>query len=206
MNLRVIFSLFLLILSLSVFSQTKNKSASATNKEVTNPASQEDYVTVLWLDKNRNLQLNDEFIKTITNQQRAALGYIATSIGNECSWDGDEKPDKSNLKCKFLWALNLGYQCSETHLSFLRKWFKEDAAVLQNLQYCSKTESSEKNQDFFIVLKMATLNNTIRIIYTAAGFDEKTPQKWSWTEESTYSFTKNEIKQIHRRNINGGFN
>lgn len=194
MNIRIFFSAVILIFSNLLFSQAKNQ----------NTVTQDNFVKILWLDKTGKLQINEEYIKTITNQQRAALGYIATSVGNDCYWDGDKKTDESNLKCKFLWALNLGYQCSDTHLSFLRKWFKDDKYIIERLQNCTKTESSAKIQDRFIELKMVTNNKTIKIIYTAIGFDLETQQKWKWSEESTYSFTENGIKQTDRKNINGG--
>lgn len=117
-----------------------------------------------------------------------------------------KKADGSNLKCKFLSALNLGYQCSETHLSFLKKWFKEDTKVLDRLQYCNKTESSAKIQDHFIEIKMITTKETIKILYSALGEDLDKQKTWSWQEESTYSFTKTGIKQINRKNINGEYN
>ncbi|MDP4712445.1 MAG: hypothetical protein NWS63_14690, partial [Saprospiraceae bacterium] len=35
------------------------------------------------------LVLDEEYCKTIPDAERAALGYVATFIGNECEWDGD---------------------------------------------------------------------------------------------------------------------
>lgn len=193
MTIRLLTFLFLFNFCTPLFSQT-------------NAVTQDNYITILSLDKNGALQLNNTFIKTVSDQQRAALGYIATDVSNECYWDGNKKADESNLKCKFLTALNLGYQCSETHLSFLRKWFKEDTKVLERLQYCNKTESSAKIQDHFIEVKISTTKDTIKILYSAIGEDLEKQKKWTWQEESTYSFTKTGIKQINRRNINGEYN
>lgn len=206
MNLHLLFPALFLILSTSIIAQSKNINSLHTDKESKNTARQDNYIKILWLDQNGKLQLNENYIKTVSDQQRAALGYIAIDVGNECHWDGDKKADKSNLKCILLSALNLGYQCSETHLSFLKKWFKDDKKVLERLQYCNKTESSEKIQDGFTELKMATTANTIKIIYSAVGTDKDKNNKWNWTEESSYSFAKTEIKQIYRKNINGAFN
>ncbi|MFH6992452.1 hypothetical protein [Flavobacterium sp. FlaQc-48] len=175
-------------------------------KQTERKKTEDHYINILWLDQNNKLRLNEDYLKTLTDPQRAALGYIATDIGNECYWDGDQKEDESNLKCQLIWALNLGYQCSDTHLSFLRKWFKEDQNVLQRLENCKRTVSSSKIQDRFIGIKMATNKQTIKIIYTAAGSDSQSQQEWRWAEESEYSFTANAIKQIHRKNINGSFN
>lgn len=206
MNIRLITLLFLSIFSTSVFSQNNAISSTTVNKSAIENESQDIYIKILWLDNTGTLQLNTNYIKTLTDQQRAALGYIATDVSSECNWDGAKKADGSNLKCRFLSALNLGYQCSETHLSFLKKWFKEDTKVLDRLQYCNKTESSAKIQDHFIEIKMITTKETIKILYSAVGEDLDKQKTWSWQEESTYSFTKTGIKQINRKNINGEYN
>jgi len=206
MNIRLLTLLFLSIFSTSVFSQNNAISSTTVNKPSTENESQDIYIKILWLDNTGTLQLNTNYIKTLTDQQRAALGYISTDVSSECNWDGAKKADGSNLKCRFLSALNLGYQCSETHLSFLKKWFKEDTKVLDRLQYCNKTESSAKIQDHFIEIKMITTKETIKILYSAVGEDLDKQKTWSWQEESTYSFTKTGIKQINRKNINGEYN
>lgn len=54
--------------------------------------------------------LNESYCKTITDLERAIIGYTATFIGSDCNWDGECNADRSNLKCKVLTALHLGYQ------------------------------------------------------------------------------------------------
>ncbi|SNR72064.1 hypothetical protein [Flavobacterium sp. ov086] len=203
MSSRFLFLLFFLSFYNAAFSQTSK--LQTVKKEAEAKTDQNNFVEILWLDKKGVLQINEDYIKTITNAQRAALGYITTNIGNDCYWDGEKKADESNLKCKFLSALNLGYQCSETHLSFLRQWFKKDPEVLKNLETCTKTASSDKIQDRFVGLRMSTTNNTIKIVYGAMGMDTETQKRWRWIEESIYSFTEKEIKQIKRKNLQGGF-
>lgn len=206
MNLRFLFLLIFLSQSIPFFSQTlNNQETTSINNENQSNTIQNTYIKILWTDNNNTIQLNEDYIKTLTNQQRAALGYIVTFIGSECYWDGDKKNDESNLKCKLLIALNLGYQCSETHMSFLKEWFKEDKKILEDIQDCEKKESSAKIRDQLIELKMATNQNTIKIIYKAIGIDMIHSKNWKWAEESTYSFTKNEIKQTYRQNIYGSF-
>lgn len=206
MNIRLLTLLFFFSFYSSVFSQTNTLTPKTVNQSSTENTSQDIYIKILWLDQNGTLQLNTNYIKTLTDPQRAALGYIASDVSNECYWDGDKNADGSNLKCKFLSALNLGYQCSEKHLSFLKKWFSEDHKVLERLQYCQKTESSAKIRDHFSEVKMITTKDTIKIIYSAIGEDSEKQKTWRWQEESTYSFTKTGIKQINRKNINGEYN
>lgn len=206
MNIRLLALLFLSNFCTSVFSQSNTTQHNTINKSFADNVIQDDYIKILGLDQNGALQLNLNYIKTLTDPQRAALGYISTDVSNDCHWDGDKKPDESNLKCKLLWALKLGYQCSDTHLSFLKKWFKEDPKVLERLRYCQKTESSAKIQDRFSEIKMKTSKDTITILYSAVGEDLEKQNIWKWQEESTYSFTKDAIKQVNRKNINGEYN
>ena len=49
------------------------------------------------------------------------------------------------------------------HFFILKQWFKEDPEVLGRLQYCSKNETTPKNKEFFLWLKMATTDNNIKI-------------------------------------------
>src|SRR5690606_19473377 len=85
------------------------------------------------------ITLDEEYIKTISEPEKAALAYVATFIGNECVWDGNANENRSNLKCKILWALDLGYQCSPQHLDFLRFWFRSNEDILKELENCPTT-------------------------------------------------------------------
>lgn len=80
--------------------------------------------------------VNEELCKTITDPERAALGFVVTFVGSECDWDGEAKDDFSNLKCKTLTSLNLGYQCSDKHPGFLRKWLRYDVKPAYELREC----------------------------------------------------------------------
>lgn len=91
MNIRLLTLLFLSIFSTSVFSQNNAISSTTVNKPSTENESQDIYIKILWLDNTGTLQLNTNYIKTLTDQQRAALGYIATDVSSECNWDGAKK-------------------------------------------------------------------------------------------------------------------
>ena len=154
MNLQLFLSTLILF---STFGQTKSNPPSnalhfadlGTRKiEVTaaNSNSLSDKnVKFLWVDKKYDQELkdtinsifiNEDFCNKISDPERAALGFVATFIGNECWWEGEAKEDGSNLKCKILTSLNLGYQCSDKHLGFLRKWFENDKKSLEELTDC----------------------------------------------------------------------
>ena len=117
--------------------------------------------------KVNTMVLNKEYIKTISAAEKAALAYVATFIGNECEWDGKVNDSRSNLKCKILTALDLGYQCSDTHYGFLKKWFSKDANVLKTLQTCTTIPNGATKQSTFDEISIETnaQDQTIRIRY-----------------------------------------
>ncbi len=144
--------------------------------------------------------INEDFCKTITNQERAALGYVATFIGNECGWDGDYKDDRRNLKCKILTALNLGYQCSDKHLGFLRQMFKNDIKVLEELKSgnCPTTPDGATIQDTFDEISLTVAGNEISVSFKASGINTREGDSWSWTETDHFQLDKDNIKLIKK--------
>ncbi len=100
--------------------------------------------------------------------ERAALGYIATFIGNECQWDGEITDTRTNLKCVLMTYLDLGYQCSDKHLGFLNQWFAQDAVALNKLKRCpTKPEGSTIGTTFNdILLETKPKNQSITLKYT----------------------------------------
>ena len=155
--------------------------------------------------------INEELCETLTDQERAALGYVATFIGNECDWDGDTKEDRSNLKCKILSALKLGYQCSDTHLGFLRQWFKNDKKSLKELENCSEIPSTATIQDSFDEINLKVKGNEITISFKATGVNVREEESWNWEETDYFIFGNDNIQlikkdksKIHYEHFNNG--
>ena len=144
--------------------------------------------------------IDEDFCKTITEPERAALGYVATFIGNECNWDGDYKDDRSNLKCKILTSLNLGYQCSDKHLGFLRQMFKNDTKVLEELKSdnCPTTPNGATSQDTFDEITLTVKGNEILVFFKASGVNTREGDSWSWTETDHFQLDNDNIKLIKK--------
>jgi len=149
-------------------------------------------------DSVSSISIDETFCKTITNPEKAALGYVATFIGNECCWDGESKEDRSNLKCKILSALNLGYQCSEQHLGFLRQWFKGDKQSLASLENCPTTPYTATIQDTFDEITLTVKGDRISIFFKANGVNMRTGDSWSWTETDHFQIKNDHIKLIEK--------
>jgi hypothetical protein len=149
-------------------------------------------------DTFNSIFIDEDFCKTITDPERAALGYVATFVGNECLWDGEANDDRSNLKCKILTALNLGYQCSDKHLGFLRQWFKDDKKSLEQLENCPTTPYTSTIQDTFDEITLTVKGNEILVFFEASGVNTREGDSWSWTETDHFQFDNDNIKLIKK--------
>lgn len=144
--------------------------------------------------------LNLEYINAMTNQEKAAIGYVSTFIGNECWWDGDANADRSNLDCKIITSLGLGYQCSETHLGFLRKWFSSDKDVLSELENsnCPTTPYTATIQDTLDKIVLTIKGDSISVYYEASAVNLREQESWEWSETVYFSVTTNNLRIINK--------
>lgn len=142
--------------------------------------------------------LNENYIKYISDPEKAALAYVATFIGNDCSWDGKANDNMSNLKCKILSSLNLGYQCSEQHLGFLRSWFKNDKMILKELENCPKIPDGATVQDTFDEINLEVSGNKITVFFKANGVNLREEKSWEWTEKHFFELKRNELIRLKK--------
>ncbi|WP_257668833.1 hypothetical protein [Parapedobacter tibetensis] len=140
--------------------------------------------------------LDESYAKTITDPEKAALGYVATFIGNECSWDGKATSSRSNLKCKILTALNLGYQCSNTHLGFLRHWFRNDSAVLKKLENCPTIPDGATMQETFDSIGLTVSGDEIVVAYTVTGVNMQRGKSWVWNAKEYFVYRDNRLQLV----------
>jgi hypothetical protein len=166
-------------------------------------------INFMWRDMKYDSTLNDSFssiflnidyINTMTNQEKAAIGYVATFIGNECWWAGEANDDRSNLDCKIITALGLGYQCSEDHLGYLRKWFSDDKDVLSELEKsnCPTTPYTATIQDTFDKIVINTKENSISIYYEAGAVNVREQESSKWSETVYFIATNDNLKVIKK--------
>jgi hypothetical protein len=143
--------------------------------------------------------LNEEYIKGLSKAERAALAYVATFIGNECEWNGYVNDDRSNLKCKIIWALDLDYQCSQKHLDYLKSWFRNDDEVLKKLDRCPTKPDGATVQNNFneITIHTETKSKTILVTYKVTGVNMRENETWSYTQADTFKYTSDNISLIH---------
>ena len=124
------------------------------------------------------------------------MGYVVTFIGSDCDWDGERKNEGINLKCKALTALNLGYQCSEKHLGFLRKWFATDSKSLKELGNCPTVPFTAASQNTFDYINLKVIGNKISVTFAANGVNMRSEENWSWTETNHFEFNDEHINLV----------
>jgi len=183
----------------SAQAEPADKSLSPSNKTVTYLWREPRYDETL--DETVNALVIDEaFNKTISEPERAAIAYVATFIGNECAWDGEYKEDRSNLSCKIITALNLGYQCSNEHLGYLRQMFRNDPKVLQELasENCPTTPDGATVQDTFDEITLSVKGNELSVFFKASGINTRSGEQWSWTETNYFRFDKDRIELVKK--------
>lgn len=184
-----------------------NSDTISKNSENINNVSDKNVkkIKFLWLEEKYNEELkgdyntiviNEDYVKTITEPEKAALAYVATFIGNECNWDGAFKDDRSNLKCKILDTLNLGYQCSDQHLGFLRKMFKNDTEVLEKLKDCPTIPETSTSQDMVTEITLSVEENEITVTYKGTNLNMRDGKEMGWTKIDNFEYNKNDIKLI----------
>jgi len=122
------------------------------------------------------IKLDDNYFANISGPEKAVLGYLASTIGNECFADGSMQ----NVKCKILSALNLGYQCSQESKSFLKNWFRDDAAIVSQIENCKPTLASTIEKTFDEVM-ISSADNIIKVELKGLKLNikENTASKWS---------------------------
>jgi hypothetical protein len=161
----------------------------------------------LWREDRYNEELKDTFntivinnnlIETISEPEKAALGFVSTFVGSECDWDGKASEDFNNLKCKTLTSLNLGYQCSDEHLGFLKKWFRNDSKSLKELENCPTVPYTATNQNTFDYINLNVRDNIIAVEFGASGINLRMGESWSWTETDYFEFQNDNIKLIKK--------
>lgn len=186
-------------------------SASVVEDQVQEPEQRvlsDTNITFAWRANIYNSQIQDSintifidtaFCQTACDEERAALGFVATFIGSECFWDGNT--EEGNLKCKLNEWLDIGYQCSDKHLKFLRQWFRNDTACLNRLNGCPLIPYTATRQTSFDEIRLSVKGSTIKVWFRANGMDLQTNENWYWTQEDTFESEDGSLRLVRSRKL-----
>lgn len=139
------------------------------------------------------IKLDENYFAKVTEPEKAVLGYLASTIGNECYADGS----KQNVKCKILTALNLGYQCSDGNKSFLKNWFRDDATIVNQIENCQPTLPSTIEKTFEEV-KISTTENTINVELKGLKLNIKENTSSNWSESISFKVDGDKVSLVER--------
>lgn len=134
--------------------------------------------------------INQSYLHNITPPEKAALAFVAYDIGNECEWGYDSEGNGRVLWCQIVSALDLGHQCSDEQLSFLRKWFAKDAAALEKLKSCPTIPITATVQTTFdeILMRTDESKKTITFIYKITGINMRESSSWQWSRTDVFEY------------------
>jgi hypothetical protein len=141
------------------------------------------------------IMLNDSYFTGISDPEKAVIGYLASTIGNECY---AETGGKQNVKCKILSALNLGYQCSETNKSFLKNWFKDETAIINQIDNCKPTLPTGSVEKTFDELKLTTKDDIIKVSLKGLILNIKENSVRRWSENYTFRLIDDKLTLVER--------
>lgn len=139
------------------------------------------------------IQIDESYFSSVTGPEKAVLGYLASTIGNECYEDGG----KENVKCKLLTALNMGYQCSEANKSFLKNWFRDDAAILKQIENC-KPLIAKTIEKTFDEVKISSSDNVIKISLKGLKLNISENSASKWSEQMTFKLDGDKLTMTER--------
>lgn len=94
---------------------------------INSPPLKDKTVKVLWNKRIDGELLNKEYFKTMSEPERAALGYIVKL--QQILENGGEKYTIEN-------TLNLGYPCLEKYKCYMQLWFRNDTESLKTIVDC----------------------------------------------------------------------
>ena len=127
------------------------------------------------------LYVNEEFVKNITEEERAVLAFIGAYICSDCANNSSDPNERSayeyneggGFRCVVSNALDLGENCSKEHYDLIKKWFSNAhnqtrypnliGYIDQNYTGIRPMTASVGNNLNYINLKRA--GNTIYLIY-----------------------------------------
>ncbi len=175
-------------------------------KNIPSPIVKGTAEVVLWMEKEFDkefgeeidvIKINEKYFDTLPNAEKAIIAYYATFHGNECWWENDAPNEtRSNLKCKLISALNLGYQCSDTHLDFLRQWFRTQPDLLAELEHCPTVPTTSTAQDSFEDMQVERKKDIFTLRFTVCLVNLRENLTRCYEETHTFRIHADFVEEI----------
>ncbi|MCA9394574.1 MAG: hypothetical protein KC900_10250 [Candidatus Omnitrophica bacterium] len=148
-------------------------------------AGAQESTRILWRDEPRQqLHINRDYINSSPEHIRAILAFLSTRAGTACQQTEPNviavdlnDPDllemgladlftPAKLACELTAGVGYDDQCSEEHIRFVKKWFRRDAAIFQELDSCARAAATDGNRTVFDLLEIEADAAAVTVRYT----------------------------------------
>lgn len=142
-----------------------------------------------------SMVINQSYLQNITPPEKAALAFVAYDIGNECEGGYDSEGNRRVLWCRIVSALDLGHQCSDKQLNFLREWFAKDTVSLKKLESCPTMPNTATIQTTFdeILIQKNVAEKKITVSYKITGINMRESESWHRSQTDIFEYGSNHI-------------
>jgi hypothetical protein len=137
-------------------------------------------------------RLNDAFLKSMSEPEKAVLAYVATFADSDNCDFSTECDGKNGIQCKIITALGLGCQCSSQHFEFLHQWFEPKAAVFQE-GHCYQRPLTASRRILF-----SKINLTVQGMVLSVGYEGR-----GMTPNERWDFKGTEVFQLKEHHLVG---
>ncbi len=147
---------------------------------------------VLWREEPmQRLKVNEDFIARSPEHVRAILAFLSTRAGTACQQTEPNvvtvdlnDPDllemeladlftPAKLTCELSSEIGFDDQCSDEHIAFVKKWFRRDSAVFQELNKCARVPATAGRQRVFSAIEIEEKGNVVDVRYTITHMDNR---------------------------------
>ena len=136
-------------------------------------------VKILWWE-GTEVVINSDFLENLKEEEKAVLALISTYAGGECIYENNE------LNCTLTSALGLGTQCSDKHLSFVKKWFLKDYEVYTSLNDCYSVPYTATNQTKFSEINISRDGINIIVYMNFHSVYSADLISYQWKQKETF--------------------
>ncbi len=134
--------------------------------------------------------INTAFLQEIGAPEKALLSWYLLAYGNECN------AKSSKIKCRILEALKISDECSDKHIRFLKKWFKDDILVNIKLKNCPVLPIDASIQNDYKRIELSRSFDTLRIHYEVWGMNNSQEKSWNVNRTDSFLIKGEQLRQI----------
>ena len=135
-------------------------------------------------------KVNYQNLQNLEDSEKALITMYLFAYGNSC------QKKNNKIKCQILNYLKIKNECETTHISFLKKWFKNDKLMLIKLNNCPFLPQNSAIQNQFETIKLSKKQDTLIIIYNIRGLNNLQEKSWNISRKDKYLIKTNSLIKV----------